>query len=209
MAEDNGAELMLAFKNGDARLTGREPRRDSAFEEIVRRYKKTILNIIYRFIGDRDEAEDLAQDVFVKVYKSRDKYYAGAKFSTWLYRITSNICISFLRRKKILRIISLDAFWNDEEGNRRADFTPAEMPDSSARNPEAVELSREEHALRAKNVRKALANLSGQQRLAAIYRYYNDFSYEEIAEILKTTVPGVKSLLFRANQSLKSSLSGR
>jgi RNA polymerase sigma-70 factor (ECF subfamily) len=195
MAGDNDFALMLAFKGGDV----------SAFEEIISRNKTPVLNTIYRFIGDRSEAEDLAQEVFVRVYKSRDRYRPDAKFSTWLYTITSNLCISFLRKKKILRILSLDALWNADE-DAGAERPPAELPDAPDKNPETAHLMAEERMYGADAVKKALLKLPARQRLAVVLRYYNDYSYDEIADVLKTSIQSVKSLLFRATNQLKNTL---
>ena len=96
---DPDATLMLRVKQGDA----------EAFEELVEKYKRPVLNLVYRMIGDPTEAEDLAQNVFVQVFRSADRYRVSAKFSTWLFTIARNLCLNEIRRRKRHPADSLDA----------------------------------------------------------------------------------------------------
>jgi RNA polymerase sigma-70 factor (ECF subfamily) len=180
------AELMQGFQNGD----------EDAFNEIVIKYDKPLVNFIYRYTGNHAVAEELAQDVFVKVYKSAGRYKPTAKFSTWLYSIAANVCLDY-KRKKIPYTISLDSKIKTEE-----DEIAKEIKDtgqlSSDIISEKTELSR--------SVNTALNTLPEKQRLALILKVYEDKSYKEIAEILNCSAPAVESLLSRARSSLKKHL---
>src|SRR4026209_808533 len=109
------AALMLRVKRGDMR----------AFEELIEKYKQPVINIIYRTLRDLTEAEDLAQNVFVQVYKSADRYRASAKFSTWLFTITRNLCLNEIRRRSRHRVESLDAPHPDQEDRPAHQFEDA------------------------------------------------------------------------------------
>lgn len=164
------ANLIAAFRKGD----------ESAFEVLYGRHYPTVLNVAYRMLGDRDAAEDLAQDVFVKLYTSPGSYRPTAKLSTWLYRVTHNAFIDELRKRK----------------NRPVELVP------DIHSPGASEQSDLADA-----VQTALASLPEKQRAAVVLQRYEGLSYQEIAEVLGTSVPAVESLLFRARESLKAVLS--
>lgn len=178
---------MLALKQGDR----------SAFEALMRKYYPRILNFIYRFIGNRQMAEDLSQDVFMKVYKSAWRYRPRAKFQTWLYTIAKNVCMNELRRKRNL-MVSLDASHESGENELRKEIAD---PDS---NPGKALLHKEKTAL----VRAAINELPENQRIAVILKRYENFSYAQIAATLNITDKAVKSLLSRAKVNLKNKLTG-
>ena len=94
---DSDVSLMLEFQKGDI----------SSFEKLVQKHKESLINIIYQFIGERDEAEDLAVEVFLRVYRAAKKYQAKAKFTTWLYKITTNLCLNEIRKKAKVQTVSL------------------------------------------------------------------------------------------------------
>ena len=170
---------MLAFQRGD----------ETAFAALFERYRKRVANVAYHFLGDGDAAQDIAQEVFVKVYTSGKAYRPDAAFSTWLYRITANACLDELRRRKRSKC-------SPPEGLPERVPDPAGSPEARA---ESNELARE--------VRSAIASLPENQRMAVVLQRYEGLSYQQIAEVLKTSVPAVESLLFRAKQSLRARLS--
>ncbi len=179
MILDPDIKLMLEFIEGDI----------SAFEQIMNKYKEIVINIAYRFIQDRSTAEDIAQDVFLKIYNSAKSYKPKARLSTWIYKITANICLNELRsQKKYLKNISMD-----EIGETR-DFIQT--------NPfENLEKKELKHL-----VKEAIDSLPDRQRMVIILKKYEDLSYQEISEIMGCSVSAVDSLLQRAKQNLKNKL---
>jgi RNA polymerase sigma-70 factor (ECF subfamily) len=181
--------LMLAFKGGD----------EEAFSALLDRYTAPIVNFIYRFTGSRDDAEDLAQEAFLRVYRSAASYQPRSKFSTWLYRIATNVCLDYKRRKKRNPLQQAQpVIVRTKEGEEK------EVEPHNASEP-AIEVSAEERQ-RQGEVQDALASLPEKQRLALTLKVYEDKSYQEIADILSVSVPAVESLIFRARQSLKNKL---
>jgi len=167
-----------------------------AFEILVNRHQTSVLNLIYRFIGDRTQAKDLAQEVFLRVWQAAKSYEPKAKFTTWIYCITANLCLNELksaRRKKLFQFLRSDA---DNEIHGEKDF-----PDGSP-SPEDLLLAKE----RSHQITKALQNLPENQRMAVILKRYDDLSYEEIARVMGCSVPAVESLLVRAKRTLKEKL---
>jgi len=183
---DLDTQLMLEFRAG----------RQTAFGELVRRNQGIVFNLACRYLGDATEGEDVVQEVFIRVYGAASGYEPTAKFTTWVYRITVNVCLNRLRARRTRQSVSLDGAGREEgaTGEIAADRTEA----PSAR------LEREE--LEAK-VREAMEALPASQRTAVLLRRFNELSYQEIAQVMETTVPAVKSLLARARQTLKSLLS--
>lgn len=183
---DPDVRLMLKFKEGDK----------AAFGELLDKYHKRVINFIYRMVQDRDEADDLAQEVFVRVYKSAASYLPRAKFSTWIYRITKNLCLNELRRRK-KRFVSLDETISTDEGEVKR-----EVADPNAATPFQDTSKHELQEL----VKEAIESLPANQRMAVILRRYEQLSYEDIAQALECSVSAVKSLLNRAKDSLKEKL---
>lgn len=176
--DDPDVALMLRFKAGE----------EAAFEELVRKHTKSVLNMVYRYLSDRSQAEDVAQDVFVKVYKARLKYEPAAKFTTWLFRITVNHCLNEIRSRRSQPVGSAPMEELIEEPS-------PENPDDRMNS---VELRNA--------VREALDELPENQRMAVILARYHDLSYDEIAETMVLSLEAVKSLLFRAKENLKVKL---
>ena len=176
---DPDIELMLRFQKGD------EP----AFEELVKKHTRGVLNLVYRYLSDASRAEDVAQDIFVKVYRARMKYEPKAKFSTWLYRIAVNHCLNEIRARK----------------SQPAVAAPIDdlLEQTSGDDPDA-RLSRSELQ---SAVKAAIDALPENQRLAVILARYEDMSYDEIAETMDMSLEAVKSVLFRAKENLKQALS--
>ncbi len=181
----NDQELMLQFQNGN----------EACFRTLVDRHKKRVFNLTYRFLHGSSDAEDVAQEVFVKIYFSKDSYKPTAKLTTWLYVITRNTC--FQAMKKRGKLISMNE--GDCESKNEMQST---IPDQNAENPSETLLSAEKRQI----VADAIAKLPEAQRLVIILRRYDQLSYEEIAEVLGCSVQAVKSLLFRGRSSLKEHL---
>ena len=165
-----------------------------AFELLVKRHQSRMLNLIYRFIGNRTQARDLSQEVFVRVWQAAPRYKPQAKFTTWIYRLTANLCLNELKssnRKKLFFWGSPDEvsrIWNEE-----SDVSP------SAEN---LLLAEE----RSRQISLALQNLPENQRMALILKRYDNLSYHEIAKIMDCSVSAVESLLVRAKRNLQEKL---
>jgi RNA polymerase sigma-70 factor (ECF subfamily) len=166
----------------------------AAFERLVERHQNLVIGTIGRMLGSSADVEDLAQQVFIRVWKNAGRYVARAKFTTWLLTITRNLVFNELRRRKRHSALPLQI---DEEGDERP------IADDRTREPDAALLDRELDAA----IRAAIADLPETQRMAVVLRRYEQLSYEEIAKVLGQTVPAVKSLLFRARTELRSRLS--
>ena len=183
---DPDASLMLKFEGGDI----------SSFEKLVIKYKENITNMIYQFIGDKEEAEDLAIEVFLRVYQARGKYKPRAKFATWLYKIATNLCLDEIRKKTKLHTVSLNKSIPTEEGKEEELIEKIADPSPS---PQKILEEREKNAL----VREAINSLPARQRIATILRIYEGLSYKEISKILGCSVKSIERLLYRARVNLK------
>jgi RNA polymerase sigma-70 factor, ECF subfamily len=187
MAETTSdVELMLKVKRGDR----------EAFGFLVHRYRKPLINFIYRFTTNPGESEDLAQEVFVRAYQSAAKYEPKAAFSTWLYRIATNVALNYLRDRKPQLSRSLDSDLEGEEGAARL-----EVRDGRALADERL-MERE----KALHIRRALASLPENQRLAVVLTKYQELSLKDASEILNCSETAVKSLIFRAYTTLRETL---
>lgn len=174
---------MLAVKAGD----------EDAFEALVAKHQMRVVGTVAKMLGGERDAEDVAQQVFLRVWQSAPRYEHGAKFTTWLLTITRNLVFNELRRRRRSRLVDLDP--GDEPGGR-------EFPDPHNPTPSRAALGAELEAV----VAAAIAALPEAQRLAVVLRRYEEMPYEEIAKVLGTSVPSVKSLLFRARTELKERL---
>lgn len=185
MAERTDQHLLVAAGRGDRQ----------AFGVLVERHHRAVVQFIYRYLAnvDRDTAEDLAQDVFFGAWKAAPSFRARARVFSWLLRIAKNTCLNYRRGQKLRRTASLD----------RDDLvaTTSASGDETAAT-EAV--AREE----AGSLRRAIAGLPPTQRAAIILRHYHDLPYSDIAEVLKTSVSAVESLLFRARTTLRKAMNG-
>ena len=164
-----------------------------AFEQLVERHQRLVVGTVARMLGNTSDAEDIAQQVFVRVWKSAKRYVPRAKFTTWLLKITRNLVFNELRRRSRHPQVPLQAESEEEERPIR---------DENASAPDASMLEQELQTA----IDAAIANLPETQRLAVILRRYEELSYEEIAETLDQSVSAVKSLLFRARTELRTSL---
>lgn len=187
-AEDSAAQdlsLMARIKAGDM----------AALETLIEAHQHRVIGTVAKMLGDEMDAEDIAQQVFVRVWKSAPRYEPTAKFTTWLFKITRNLVFNEVRRRKRHPASSLDE--SLELGDR-----PMQTIDRSAKAPDNTLLEAEMQSA----IQCAIDALPEAQRMAVILRRYNDAPYEEIAEVLELTVPAVKSLLFRARTDLRKKL---
>jgi RNA polymerase sigma-70 factor (ECF subfamily) len=186
-SSDLDAELMLRVKRGDR----------EAFRELVEKYKQPVMNFVYRSLRDETEAEDLAQNVFLQVYKSRDRYERTAKFSTWLFTIARNLCLNEIRRRARHPAESLEEKHteNDELPARQYEDKSMTLPDEGALQGEL-----------AVKIDEALSQLPENQRTAILLCRQEELSYEEIARVLGCSLSATKSLIHRGREVLKEKL---
>jgi RNA polymerase sigma-70 factor (ECF subfamily) len=184
---DPDAQLMLRVQHGDR----------EAFETLVNRYKQPVMNLVYRIVGDLREAEDISQNVFVQVYKSAARYRVSAKFSTWLYTITRNLCLNEIRRRTRHPAESLDTVPAGQE-----DQVPRQFEDSRTAGPPESLLQSELE----RNIQRALDDLPANQRVAILLCRQDDLSYEQIAQVLGCSLSATKSLIHRARETLREKL---
>ncbi len=183
-ALDHDTALMLKVSKGDG----------SSFDRLLERHRAPVVNHLYRLVHNRAIAEELAQDVFIRVYRFRARYQAEAKFSTWLFRITTNIGLNWRRdARRELSHVRLD----QEIRNVRK----RELWD---RTPRADQLLLEQH--RAREVREAIETLPPKQLAAVLMHKYEGMEYGEIAAVLDCSMPALKSMLFRAYATLRHRL---
>jgi RNA polymerase sigma-70 factor (ECF subfamily) len=178
---------MLRVKQGDT----------AAFTELVEKYKQPVMNLVYRTIHDPTEAEDLAQNVFVQVFKSAPRYKNTAKFSTWLFTIARNLCLNEIRRRSRHPAESLDVPHPEQEDQPLHQFE-----DKKTFSPPESLL----HGELARKIEEAMADLPENQRSAILLCRQEDLSYEEIAEVLGCSVSATKSLIHRGRETLKEKL---
>jgi RNA polymerase sigma-70 factor (ECF subfamily) len=181
------AEVMLRVKAGD----------QSAFDYLVQKYRRPLVSFMYRMARNTAVAEDLAQEVFLRVYRSRATYEASAKFTTWLYRIATNLAVNHARDTRHERpevTVSLDE--PDEETG-----TTLDVADSTVSAEEAL-VRRERMAA----IRGKVEALPERQRLAVIMHKYQQMDYKQISDVLKLSESATKSLLFRAYETLREQL---
>ena len=169
--------------------------KQSAFEALLNRYKNGIYNMIYQMIKNREEAEDLVQETFIKAFHSLESYNDHYAFSTWLYKIAFNHCIDAIRRKK-LKTRPLDKPIHLHDGEVRH-----EIRDES-RNPEKSLMFEEKR----QRIQETIESLPERYRVAILLRHREERSYEEISEILKIPIGTVKARIFRAREILKKKL---
>jgi RNA polymerase sigma-70 factor (ECF subfamily) len=183
--------LLEAARTGD----------EAAFAELVRRYRNQITNYVYRLTNDYDSAVDLAQETFMRVYRAADRYQATYAFSTYIYRIATNLAISELRQRKRRRLVSLTGFFQTEEREgERAELDPADR-----RPLQDVTLVEDE---RRAVIARAIATLPEKYRAPLVLRDIEERSYEEIGRILEMSEGTVKSRISRARTFLRDKLQG-
>ncbi len=169
-----------------------------AFENLFRKYNASVVKLAYQFVRSRERAEEMAQTVFLQLYRARDRYEPRARFLTYLYRITTNVCLNELRRREYSATIeSLDDHGSDAPA-------PARIADEMSVDPvkhlAGVEIAGE--------IQVVLDALPGNQRTAFLLGRVDGLSYREVADTLGTSVSAVKSLIFRATSTLRAELRG-
>ena len=179
--------LIAATKNGD----------EQAYAEIVARYRNPITNFLYRFLNDYEEAVDLAQETFVRVYFAIDRYHTEYAFSTYIYRIAANLAISEIRRRKRRRLLSLTGLFQSDEDSD-VEFQPRDE-----RILADAELIEDE---RSRTIARAIASLPEKYRVPVILRDIEGKSYAEVAEIMELGLGTTKSRISRARGLLKEKL---
>jgi len=165
-----------------------------AFEELVEKHQALVAGTIARMLGSNSDVEDIAQQVFIRVWKSARRYVPRAKFTTWLLKITRNLVFNELRRTKRRAQVPLQSELGTDDPPLKDEMNLA--PDASLLEGE----------LR-RTIEQAILQLPETQRMALVLRRYEQLSYEEIAEVLELSVPAVKSVLFRARTELRTRLS--
>jgi len=173
-----------------------------AFEGLVQRHQRSVLNFIFRFMGNRTDAEDLTQEVFLRVWKAAGAYRPYAKFTTWLYRIATNLCINKQRAIRINRL-----FAQSHSQKPRQDSKDSFITDEGAEllTPEDRLIDSEQSV----QLLNALNELPTSQRLAIVLKIYDEMSYQEIAQIMDRSVSAVDSLLTRAKKNLRKKFTGK
>jgi RNA polymerase sigma-70 factor, ECF subfamily len=185
-------QLMLDVKSGD----------DSSFELLLRKYRTPVVNFLYRMVRDAAAAEDLAQEVFLRVYRARGQYLPTAKFTTWMFRIATNLAFNALRDGRYRQMeVSIDHSAVDRFGDAESEPPALEIAD---RQPSIeLELIRRD---RAELIRRAVESLPEKQRAAVLLHKYQEMDYDEIARVLGCSESALKSLLFRAYETLRAEL---
>lgn len=185
-------QLMLDVKSGD----------DSSFELLLRKYRTPVVNFLYRMVRDGAAAEDLAQEVFLRVYRARGQYLPTAKFTTWMFRIATNLALNALRDGRYRhQEVSIDRSAFDRSADGESEQPAVEIAD---RQPSIeLELIRRD---RAEQIRRAVEALPEKQRAAVLLHKYQEMDYDEIARILGCSESALKSLLFRAYETLRLEL---
>ncbi|MGH7965621.1 MAG: RNA polymerase sigma factor [Candidatus Binatia bacterium] len=186
--DDPDVQFMLRFQKGDM----------EAFQQLFQKYSPSVVNFAFHFLGTRGRAEEIAQEVFLQVYRWQKRYEPKAKFSTWLFKIANNHCLNEVRRGeyKVSRE-SLDPIISSDGEERERDF-PDTNPDEGEESVAVKEA--------AERIEKTLQRLPENQRAALMLSRLEGMSYQEVAEVIGCTEKAVKSLVFRATQSLKEGL---
>jgi len=174
-------DLMIRIAEGD----------QNAFEILVNRHQTFILNLVYRLMGDKTQAKDLAQEVFLRVWQGAKGYRPDAKFTTWIYRIAANLCLNELKSARRKNWFSFRHTTEDTD-NTLEETLPDKSPSA-----EDLLLTKE----RSRQISEALQSLPANQRMALVLKRYDDLPYEEIARIMDCSVSAVESLLVRARKA--------
>ena len=200
MAASDSSTLNYELHDPDVRLM-LEVRDDkaAAFEELMLRYQNRLVTVLEHLVGRRDLAEDLAQDVFLRIYRARKRYVPGAKFSTWLFTIANNVASNALRSQSRRREVN----WKARPGESTGANTLDQMAQAASSLMPARQMDKAEVR---EVVRDAIGTLNERQRLAVLLSKFENMSYEDIAETMQMTPQAIKSLLSRARGNLRSVL---
>ncbi len=195
------SSTQLALRDPDIRLMLRVRDDDAeAFADLVELYHHRLVTVMHHLVNSNEEAEDLAQEVFLRVYRGRKKYHPKAKFSTWLYTIANNLALNVLRTRQRRPTVQLNMRDSGPLGPRPAEqlvLDRGEQPHQRVQNQELAAV-----------VQQALETLNERQRIAVVLNKFEDMNYAEIAEVMGLTTKAVKSLLSRARENLRVALQG-
>ncbi len=183
-ALDYDAELMLRVKDGDG----------ASFGVLLEKHRLSVIHFLYRMVQNHAVAEELAQEVFLRVYRSRSTYEPTAKFTTWLFRIATHLALNALRDGK------------HEKLQERLDDTSGDVPARQVSDKQPTVEASMVYESRLEEVRQAVATLPEKQRAAVLMHKYQEMEYSQIARVLNCSESAVKSLLFRAYESLRARL---
>ena len=192
----------MALGDPDIRLMlrVRDSADEAAFAQLVDLYRQRLITVMHHLVGSGEEAEDLAQEVFLRIYAGRTKYHPRAKFSTWLFAIANNLALNHLRRRQRKPTVPLNLRDSGPLGPR-----PAEQLVRDKAGQPNQRLQQEELAAL---IRQALDGLNERQRVAVVLNKFEDMNYAEIALVMGLTTKAVKSLLSRARMNLRLALQG-
>ena len=179
---DFDAELMLRVKDGDG----------ASFAILLEKHRLPVIHFLYRMVQNQGVAEELAQEVFLRVYRSRESYEPTAKFTTWLFRIATHLALNSLRDGKHRRM------------EERLDDDSAEMPARQVSDQRPSVEQRMVYQARTDEIRRAVATLPEKQRAAVLMHKYEEMEYSQIAKVLNCSESAIKSLLFRAYETLRA-----
>lgn len=183
-ALDYDAELMLRVKEGDG----------ASFAVLLDKHRSSVIHFLYRMIQNHAVAEELAQEVFLRVYRSRESYEPTAKFTTWLFRIATHLALNSIRDRK------------NERLQERLDDNPEDVPSKQVSDKRPNVESALLYEARLEEVREAIAALPEKQRAAVLMHKYEEMEYSQIAKVLQCSESAIKSLLFRAYETLRARL---
>jgi RNA polymerase sigma-70 factor (ECF subfamily) len=188
---DPDVRLMLQVRDGSA----------AAFEELVLRYQDRLVTVLEHLVGKRGQAEDLAQDVFLRVYRARERYVPGAKFSTWLFTIANNVAANALRSRSRRHEVQVHV---DTDGSGPQSANPL---DQMAQAASGLMPSRQLDKAELRDVvRMAISTLNERQRMAVLLSKFEEMSYADIAAAMDMSPQAIKSLLSRARENLRAVL---
>ena len=181
---DYDAELMLRVKQGDG----------TSFGVLLEKHRASVTHFVYRLVQEQAVAEELAQEVFLRVYRSRASYEPTAKFKTWLFRIATHLALNWIRDER------------HERGTERLDDVPADVPARQVSDRRPSVEDELVYQVKLAEIRRAVAALPDKQRAAVLMHKYEEMEYAQIAKVLGCSESAVKSLLFRAYETLRARL---
>ncbi|MDP2303158.1 MAG: sigma-70 family RNA polymerase sigma factor [Ignavibacteria bacterium] len=176
-------QIIEHLKNGD----------EFIYKYVYDQYSRMVYSVCFRMTGNKEEAEDVTQDVFIKLFNSINYFHEDSKLSTWIYQITVNTSLNRLRRKKVINFLSLN-FWEDEKGEKEMAVDNI-TPETNLEKSEIQQI-----------VQEAINSLPAKQKTAIILSRYEELSYKEISKVMELGVSAVESLIFRAKENLAKKL---
>jgi len=181
-------DLIISAQKGDA----------LAFEELIYRYDNNVLSLVFKYVRDADEAKDLYQEIFIRVYRGLKNFQHKSEFSTWLFRIATNVCFTHKSREKRNRTVSLNENYDDERQENYYESSIADENSTPDKRLEDIEVDM--------NIQKALELLSPKQKMSFVLKHYEGYKIKEIAEIMDCKEGTIKKYLFDAVHKLRLEL---